>query len=217
MKGEPVCPRCHNSLRPPSPWDSNWVCSAHGPVHPLQPFVQPSAELVRWLAMRSRLPIWVPWPLPRGWVITGVGHAGSDVEGVRATVLASCGPNPLGGAGELVLVAEEMGVGLGARYAGLEEADPGEAFGAGAPQAKVQAGGRPTPLWFVRTPPDRAVYAGEAEGFWLWLIFFPETAGALLLEPFALADAAMLGREVDLLPYGALTPRLRTAPKPRQS
>ena len=208
MKGDPVCPRCQGSLRPPSPWDTNWNCGAHGPVPPLRPFGQPSAAFARWLASRSRLPIWLPWPIPHGWVITGLGHAGSEVEGVRATVVACSGPNPLGGPGELLLVAEEMGIGLGASYAGLAGADPGEAFGDGAPQAKVQAGGRPTPLWFVRGPADRAVYAGEAEGFWLWLVFYPETAGALLLESFTLADMGTLGHEVDLLPYGALTPRL---------
>jgi hypothetical protein len=184
----------------------------HGPVSPLRPFSQPSPELVRWLAARSRLPVWLPWPLPHAWVITGVGSAGSDVEGVRATVLACTGPNPLGGAGEVLVVAEELAVGLGSRYAGLAGTDPGEAFGRGSPQAKVWAAGRPTPLWVVPSPPDRAAYAGEAEGFWLWLVFFPETAAALLLESFDLADIALMGHEVDLLPYGALTPRLGARP-----
>lgn len=198
-------------LRAPSAWVTNWTCAVHGPVPPLRPFAQPSADFVRWLAARSRLPVWLPWPLPHGWVITGVGYAGSDVEGARATVVACSGPNPLGGAGELLLVADEMGVGLGAMYAGLPGPDPGAAFGDGAPQGKVQASGRLTSLWFVSSAPDRAVYAGESEGFWLWLVFFPDTAGTLLVEPIELADMATLGHEVDLLPYGALTPRLHDA------
>nr|WP_020580209.1 DUF6758 family protein [Actinopolymorpha alba] len=197
-------------MRPPSAWEASWVCPVHGPVPPLHPFVQPSPELVRWLAARTHLPVWLPWPLPHGWVITGVGHVGSEVEGVRATVVACSGPNPLGGAGELILVAEEMGVGLGARYAGIAGPDPGEAFGHGTPVAKVQADGRPTSLWLAGAPSDRAVYAGEAAASWLWLVFFPETAGALVVEPIELADVRALGHEVDLLPYGALTPRLRT-------
>ncbi len=130
------------------------------------------------------------------------------MDGVRATVVACTGPNPLGGAGEVLLIAEEMGVGLGAGYAGLSGSDPGESFGDGAPQAKVDADGHPTPLWFVPSPADRAVYAGEAAAHWLWLVFYPETAGALLIEPLDLADMGTLGHEVDLLPYGALTPRL---------
>jgi hypothetical protein len=209
MKGDPVCPRCHGTARPPSAWRTTWSCAIHGPIPPLRPFGQPSADFVRWLAARSRLPLWLPWPLPRGWVVTGVGYAGSDMDGVRATVVACSGPNPLGGAGDLLMIAEEMGVGLGAGYAGLSSADPGEAFGAGPPQAKIEADGHPTPLWLVQSPPDRAVYAGEAAAHWLWLVFSPETAGALVIEPVSLADMGTLGHEVDVLPYGALTPRLR--------
>ncbi len=183
----------------------------HGPVPPLRPFGQPTAEFVRWLVDRSRLPLWLPWPLPRGWVITGVGYAGTDTDGVRGTVVACTGPNPLaGGAGELLLIADEMGVGLGAGFAGVDGSDPGDAFGRGAPQAKVQVGGRPTSLWCVDAPPGRAVYAGESEGAWLWLAFFPDSAGALLLESIDLADMGTLGHEVDVLPYGALTPRLKS-------
>ncbi|MGW5360366.1 DUF6758 family protein [Actinopolymorpha pittospori] len=209
MKGDPLCPRCHRLLRAPSAWETRWTCPVHGPVPPLQPFVQPTPELVRWLAARSRLPLWLPWPLPHAWVVTGVGHAGNEIEGVRATVLACSGPNPVGGAGELLLVAEEMGVGLGANYAGLTGTDPGDAFGRCTPQAKVEADGHPTPLWLVDAPPDRAVYAGESSASWLWLILHPETAGTLMLEPIDLVDLRALGHEVDLLPYGALTPRLR--------
>jgi hypothetical protein len=209
MKGHPVCPRCRRAVRAPSAWADRWTCPVHGAVPPLQPFVQPSADLVRWLAARSRLPLWVPWPLPHAWVITGIGHAGSDVEGVRATVVACSGPNPLGGAGELLLVAEEMGVGLGAAYAGMQGTDPGGRVGHGTPQAKVEADSHPTALWLADSPPDRAVYVGESAASWLWLVFHPDTAGALLLEPIELMDVRALGHEVDLLPYGALTPRLR--------
>lgn len=68
--------------------------------------------------------------------------------------------------GELLLVAEELGVGLGARYAGIEGPDPGLHLDVdSAPDAKVHAAGRPTPLWHVKNAPsDRAVFAGEARG-----------------------------------------------------
>jgi hypothetical protein len=67
----------------------------------------------------------MPWPLPVGWLFTGVAYAGDDRHGGRATAVACSGPGPLGGMGELILVAEELGVGLGARYAGVDGPDPG--------------------------------------------------------------------------------------------
>ncbi|MBM7786050.1 hypothetical protein JOD67_002730 [Tenggerimyces flavus] len=177
-------------------------------VAPLLPSVQPTPEGVRRFADWSHLPIWLPWPLPHGWVVAGTGHAGADNDRARATVLALNGPNPLGGAGELLLVAEEPGVGLGAYLSGIDGPDPGEKFGLGQAEAKVDADGHPTSLWHVPAPPDRAVYAGEAAGLWIWLILFPETAGTLLMEPITLADVRGMGREVEMLPFGALTPRL---------
>lgn len=208
MERNPVCPRCGRFVDASSPAPTGWSCCVHGAVTPLQPFVQPTTELLTYLARHSRVPVWLPWPLPHGWLVTGAGHAGSRAEGVRATVVACGGPDPLGGPGELLIVAEEPGVGLGARYAGLSGHDPGTSFGRGAPQARVQAGGHPGSLWHVAAEPDRAAYAGEAAGCWLWLVFYPETAGTLLAERLELADVRSLGHEVDLLAFGALSPRL---------
>lgn len=208
MERDPVCPRCGRLIEAASSAPTGWTCCVHGAVTPLQPFVQPTAELLNFLSAHSRIPVWLPWPLPHGWIVTGAGHAGSKSEGVRATVIACGGPDPLGGAGELLIVAEEPGVGLGARYAGLPGPDPGTAFGRGGPHAKVEAGGHPGSLWHVATAPDRAAYAGEAAGRWLWLVFYPDTAGSLLLESLELADVRALGHEIELLGFGALTPRL---------
>jgi hypothetical protein len=208
MTGDPLCPRCGRLVESTLAAPTGWSCYVHGAVTPLQPFTQPNAELLGLLARRSRIPVWLPWPLPHGWIVTGVGHAGSPAEGVRATVVACGGPNPLGGPGELLIISEEPGVGLGARYAGLPGPDPGTSFGRGPAQAKVHTDGHPTPLWHAVCPDGRAAYAGEAAGRWLWLIFWPDTAGALLVEPLELADARGLGHEVDLLPFGALTPQL---------
>jgi hypothetical protein len=148
------------------------------------------------------LPVWAPWPLPSGWVVTGHGHVGT-VTRATATVFVCSGPNPLGGAADMLVVAEEPGTGLGARFAGLDTSDPGPGFHQGTPHAKAMVGGRPTSLWCVPTAAaDRAVYAGEAAGRWLWLVLHPETAGALMMEEIVLADVRDLGREVELFAYG---------------
>ncbi len=90
----------------------------------------------------------------------------------------------------MLLVAEELGVGLGARHAGIDGPDPGNLLNVdGAPDAKVLAAGRPTPLWHVRNAPeDRAVFAGEARGLWLWAILWPEQSGLLLYDELVLTD-----------------------------
>lgn len=207
MRGTPTCPRCASELTAPDMWTSEWRCAWHGSTVPVQPPVQPSAAVVHSLAAQSALPLWIPWPLPRGWVITGVLQAGDDVTGIRATALALGGPNPLGGAAEMVIVAEEPGVGLGARFAGLPGPDPGP-VGEGSPYARLEADGRPTGLWHVPADADRAVAVGESSGCWLWTVLRPATAGALLVEDLALADLRTLGDEADVLPYGALTPWL---------
>jgi hypothetical protein len=46
----------------------------------------------------------------------------------------------MGGMGEMLLVSEEPGVGLGASFAGLSGPDPGEGFASGQPHAVVSYG-----------------------------------------------------------------------------
>jgi hypothetical protein len=179
-------------------------------VHPVQPVLPPSVEALGVVVHRTQVPVWMPWPLPVGWLFTGVACAGDDRSGGRATAVACSGPGPLGGIGELILVAEELGVGLGARYAGLDAPDPGPYLDVEKPpQAKVLAAGRPTPLWHVSGGPvDRAVFAGEALGMWLWAVVWPERSGLLMYEELVLTDLRDAGAEVDLVPCGALSPRL---------
>jgi hypothetical protein len=96
----------------------------------------------------ARVPIWVPWPPPPGWLVAGFAGAGDDNSGASAVVVALSGPDPLGGGpADLVLVAEEPGTGLGASFAGLPGPDPGPGFDRSAPVAKVQVGGHPVPMW----------------------------------------------------------------------
>ncbi|MGA5425097.1 DUF6758 family protein [Streptomyces lavendulocolor] len=210
MRGEPSCPKCGGRVRAPGLFSDSWQCDVHGAVHPLQPVLPPSVEALGVVTHRSQVPVWMPWPLPVGWLFTGVAYAGDDRSGGRAAVVACSGPAPLGGVGELLLIAEEPGVGLGARYAGIDGVDPGPHMCTGTrPQSKVLAAGRPTPLWHVGdVPEDRAVFAGEARGLWLWAVVWPEKSGLLMYDELVLTDLREAGSEVELLPCGALSPRL---------
>jgi hypothetical protein len=110
------------------------------------------------------------------------------------------------GPADMLIIAEEPGVGLGAAFAGLDGPDPGEGFDAGPPNAKIEVLGHPTALWCVDGVADRAVYAGEAMGNWLWTIAWPPEAGCLIsLAELSLRDLRDL--ELDL-PFGAFSPRL---------
>jgi hypothetical protein len=212
MRGEPSCPKCGGRVRAPGLFADSWQCDLHGSVYPLQPVVPPSVEALGVAVNRARVPVWMPWPLPVGWLFTGVVYAGDDRSGGRATAVACSGPGPLGGPGELLLIAESLGVGLGARYAGIPGPDPGPHMCLGKPAVtKVLAAGQPTSLWHVEgTPPDRAVFAGEAFGLWLWAVVWPEQSGLLMYDELILTDLREAGAEVELVPCGALSPRLLT-------
>lgn len=187
-------------------WSSAWRCAAHGDVLPYRPPWQPSAGAADELRKSSRVPVWLPWPLPPGWLVTGFAEAGDDRSGGRASVVALGGPSVTSGPADLLVIAEEPGVGLGAAFAGLDGPDPGEGFDSGPPNAKIDVLGHPSALWCVNGAADRAVYAGEAMGNWLWTIAWPAEAGCLI----ALLQLSLLDlREHDLdLPFGAFSPRL---------
>ena len=194
-------------MHSPGLWSSAWQCDKHGAVPPLQPVVQPTGELVHLVAARSNVPVWLPWPLPKGWLVTGIAYAGDERSGARATAVACSGPAPLGGPADLVLVAEEPGVGMGARFAGMEGLDPGDVPDDGPPHAKIHAAGHPTAMWSLPGASDRATYVGEALGCWLWAVLWPESAGFLLIDEFVLIDLRDAGHGLDI-PFGALSPRL---------
>jgi len=172
-----------------------------------------AAESVDHVRAHTSVPLWVAWPLPAGWMVTGLGYAGDDRSGTRATLLACSGPAPLeGGAADLILIAEEPGVGLGARYAGLPGPDPGIGFDREAAHAKVEADGHPTALWALEAPGDCAAFCGEAKARWLWAIVWPATAGVLLYEDLVLTD---LRERCPDLPFGSMTPRISGEPPGR--
>lgn len=214
MRASPVCPRCGGDLAAPGVWADEWTCPAHGTVQPLSAAHPPSGTWLRDVASRSSVPVWLPWPLPRGWLLSGVAEAGAPRTGPAATVVALSGPNPAPDPAEpsehpadLLLVAEAPGTGLGAYLAGLDDIDPGETVVNGPPHAKVRAGGHPAALWYVGTADDRAAYVGEAAGVWLWLVMWPATAGVLVLEPLDLLDVRTADAVVEP-PAGAPSLRL---------
>lgn len=239
------CPRCGGPVRPPDLMHTGSRCDGCGPVPPLHVAEHIGAEIVASVVHRllatpgpgdtaAPVPLWAIWPLLAGWTLTGVGWVGDDREAVRATVTAFSGPAPVsGGPADLVLVAEEPGVGLGTRLAGLPGPDPGQLLAGllgagpagagggpggaggggpgggrpdGGPHAKLRAGGHPTPLWSIAAEPDRSAYVGEARGLWLYAVAWPANAGYLLAEEIVLHD---LSEEVPTgMVYGAPSPYL---------
>jgi hypothetical protein len=180
---------------------SDWRCDNDGPVLPLHVPEHIDPQILDMALARIRapradgapVPVWCPWPLMTGWTVTGVGWVGDDRSGVRATVLACSGPAMLaGGPADVTLVAEEPGIGLGTRYAGIPGPDPGSSLQAvlehTAAHAKVRASGWPTPLWSVKSAEDRCAYVGEARGMWLYAVAWPALAGYLFAEDLSLTD-----------------------------
>lgn len=203
-----MCARCGGPVRAPNYWSSDWTCPVHGAVLPLQPPKGPSSQGLKGALRDARVPLWVPWPLPLSWLVTGFADAGDERSGSRACVVALSGPALLSGPADMLLIAEELGVGLGAYVAGLDGPDPGGVFDASPPHAKAAIRGHPVPLWAIpNAPEDRAVYVGEALGHWLWAVLWPSDAGLLLLEELNLRDLRDSDMEPDL-PYGAMCPRL---------
>ncbi|WP_342745686.1 DUF6758 family protein [Asanoa hainanensis] len=219
------CPRCGGAVRPPDLM-RDWRCDECGDVPPLHIADHNNAEIVKSVvnaitAGPASVPLWCTWPLLLDWTVTGVAWAGDDHSGVRATALACSGPAPFGGGpADLVIVAEEPGVGLGNRFAGVRgtdpgahlvrdltsvSADPGPGQATGA-HAKIKVDGHPTPLWSISTAEDRSAYVGEARGMWLYAIAWPAHAGYVLAEDVMLHDLCeWLPPE---LVYGAPSPYL---------
>lgn len=182
-----LCPRCGERARPPGPYVSVWRCAAHGIIEPVQVIASVSDDAVRHVVARAGTPCWYPAPLPTGWELSGFVLAGDERSAARAAASGCAGPGPLGGSAEMVVVAEEPGVGLGAGYAGLQEVDPGPQIG-GIRAGTVLIRGHPAALWSVAAAPGRAAMVGEADGRWLWIVVWPSSAGYVLAEDLQLAD-----------------------------
>lgn len=187
MTGSACCPRCGLNVRPPGRHADAWQCGTHGAVTPVRLYAPVTAAAAGNASRDSDVPLWLPWPSPPEWAITGLALAGGSDRPARAAAVALTGPAPLGGMAELVLVAEEPGTGLGAGYAALAGTDPG-AMPDHTPDATVRAGGHVARLWLLPSTDDRCVYVGESMGCWLWVVLWPAQAGLLLLEDLVLHD-----------------------------
>lgn len=153
------------------------------------------------------LPLWIPWPVPPGWTFAGLASRAEALDSA-ATVSAWTGVDPFGDPLEVIFVCEEAGAGVGSHFAGLDVRYPSRGVGEGPPHARFEVDARPVPLWAVDGCADRAVYAGEATGRWLWVVMHPAESGAMVVSPMSLVDARSLGAEWTVIPLGELSPRL---------
>lgn len=177
-------------------------------MHPRLTVIEPFAAVLGEDLRRIPVPLWSPWPLPERWVFTGLAHT-IETDAASAAVTSWSGPDEFGDPTELLLICEEAGSGVGSYFAGLSETYPGDGVGEGPPHARFEVDDRAVPLWAVEgVASDRAVYAGEASGRWLWVVVHPAESSAIVVTPLQLVDARQLGAEVTLLPVAELSPRL---------
>ncbi len=189
-----------------------WRCEDHGSIMPLwRPTVADYDSFARHVASAEEMPTFMPWPISPGWTVTDFGCVAAPGRDARATFATCTGASDPDGVVEVSVVSEEPGVGLGARCAGLLRSDPGAEIGDGPPHAKVRIGGHPISLWSVLTSDvdvafDRSVFAGEAEGRWLWVVLRPASAALMLRDEWVLLNVADLGPELIDLPFGGGPP-----------
>jgi hypothetical protein len=203
------CPRC---TAPTTESAGTWHCLDHGAIAPLwRPGAAEYDAFVEHLQQAGNMPTLMPWPLAPGWRITDFGCVAVPGGPARACLVSCAESEDVDGPAELTIVEEEPGVGLGARCAGVVRTDPGVDIGEGPPWVRVRVDNRPVPVWPVATGDldgvlDRAVFAGEAHGRWLWLVLRPASAALLLREDWVLVDASGLGPELIDLPFGGNPP-----------
>lgn len=204
------CPRCASPL---TGGEGTWRCADHGAITPMwRPSTADYDSLAEHLQSCSSITTLLPWPLSPGWTITDFGCVTAPDREARATAISVSGPSDLDGVVEVTVISEEPGVGVGARYAGVDHTDPGAEIGEGPPHAKIRLdNNHPIALWSVSTSNtsgtfDRSVFAGEAHGRWLWLVLRPASAALLLNDDWVLADLATFGPALIDLPFGGSPP-----------
>jgi hypothetical protein len=186
------------------------TCPVHGAVTPLWRPTTPSYDaFTAHLRLAGRFPTYLPWPLGSGWRVSDFGVVSGD-SGATATVTVCSGNSELDGPVDVLLVAEEAGVGLGGRCAGLVGSDPGADFGIGPPASRVRIRSQSVPLWPVSTAAsgelDRSVLAGEAEGRWLWVVLMPASAVLMFRDEWLLKDVSGSGPYLVDLPFAGPAP-----------
>ena len=219
MPLRPGCPRC---VLPLTETAAGRACPDHGVVPPLwRPEQASYDDFAALLAgggtgrsgpstVPTSFPTYLPWPMSPGWAVTDFGLVG-DGDRVTASVTCSSGTSELDGPVDIFVIAEEAGVGLGARCAATVHTDPGADIGDGPPPVRVRVEAQSVPLWPVSTSGaddrfDRSVFAGEADGRWLWVVLRPASAMLLLREAWILRDATAAGPEMLELTFAGPPP-----------
>ncbi|MFS3130806.1 DUF6758 family protein [Nocardioides sp. Bht2] len=201
-----TCPRCPVPLRPAA---AGWVCATHGAVAPLRrPEVVDYDTFAEHLQVADGFPTYLPWPLADAWRVTDFAVVGESTHPL-ATLTSVAATTSVDGPIEITVVAEEPGIGLGARCAGLAQSDPGTQIRNAQPGPRVRVDQQTLPLWPVSVAGagfERSVAAGEAQGRWLWLILRPASALLLLTEGWALADLSHMGGALLDVPFGGAAP-----------
>lgn len=208
MSLTPGCPRCPTPVARHGA-NGDFSCPEHGVVRPLwRPAVPSYDGFVDHLALAESFPTYLPWPLGPGWQVTDF----AVVPGA-ASATSVAGTSEMDGPVEVTVIAEEPGVGLGARIAGT--AEPGAELGDGPPSARLKVDGMPVQLWPMSLLAsevdeqagewDRSVLVGEAGGRWLWLVLRPASAVLLVAarpSKWILREAGGLGMALVELPFG---------------
>jgi hypothetical protein len=207
------CPRCRADMETGTP-DGRPRCPVHGDVtRPLWRPDDPAAvsydAFADHLAAADGFPTYLPWPMSPGWSVTDFAVAADDRPWATATCVS--GTSELDGPVDVFVVAEEPGTGLGSRCAGIDRSDPGREVGEGPPAVRVRIGSQTVPLWVVSTATsddrfDRSVFAGEADGRWLWLVMRPASAMLLLRDDWILRDVSSVGPQLVEMEFGGPRP-----------
>jgi hypothetical protein len=168
---------------------------------------------VEHLAAAQDFPTYLPWPMAPGWTVSDFAVVTEQSGTPVATLTCVSGTSELDGPVDVLLVAEEPGVGLGARCAGLPGHDPGHDLGDQQPDVRVRIGNLPSALWTVSTSGvedtgelDRSVLAGEAAGRWLWVVLRPASAVLLMRDDWILRDVSGGGPLMVEMPFGGHGP-----------
>ena len=205
----PGCPRCREPLEGPGAPD----CTRHGSGPVLWRAREATYEaLVEHLATARDFPTYLPWPMAPGWAVSDFAVVCEASGAPVATLTSVSGASELDGAVDVLLVAEEPGVGLGARCAGLPSGDPGHEMGDQQPVVRIRIGSLASSLWSVSTSGaptdelDRSVLAGEAAGRWLWVVLRPASAVLLMRDDWILRDVSGGGPLMVEMPFGGPGP-----------
>ncbi len=203
------CPRCRERL---IAGRGGPACPLHGAQLPLwRPDEVSYVAFTDHLRTAEGFPTYLPWPMGSGWRVSDFGVVAAPEGRPVATVTCSTGTTGPDGRVDVLVVAEEVGVGLGGRCAGLERSDPGDGFGHGQPFVRIRIGSQAVPLWPVSTSGatgdlDRSVLAGEAEGRWLWIVLLPASAMLLMKDEWILRDVSGDGPHLLAMPIEGLGP-----------